>query len=85
MLDTGTPERLNYYINIQQKKENTDNDKVKFLPYCFELVFISCVYISPIMHGDQDAKIGHSSRTLLEILRPSTDHECSNVNFSLRH
>ena len=37
VLDTGTPER-------QRKKKNTENEnKSKFLHYCFELVLFTCV------------------------------------------
>ena len=43
VLDTGTPEKLNHYINMQQKKKNTENDnKSKFLRYCFQLAFLTC-------------------------------------------
>ena len=41
VLDTGTSERLNYYMNMQRKKEKQNDNKSKFLRYCFELVFIT--------------------------------------------
>ena len=83
MLDTGTPERLNYYINMQRKKENTENDNKSKFCYCFELVFITCVYamsnyvwgckIRPWSADAQETNLA-SSRTLLETPGPSTDH-----------
>ena len=75
----------------RHKKHDNKNMlyKSKFVCYCFKLVFITKpLYV--ICHMCWDAKLGHgppraqetdlaSSRTLLETLGPSADHDLINV------